>query len=70
MLIHEIIGFEQLQKILEQLVLSIIIAALVIGGAILVSSEIPPRIHGVSTAGLICFIIAAVLGIRMLSKKK
>ena len=67
---HEIIGFEQLQKILEQLVLSIIIAALVIGGAILVSSEIPPRIHGVSTAGLICFIIAAVLGIRMLSKKK
>ena len=50
--------------------LSIIIAALVIGGAILVSSEIPPRIHGVSTAGLICFIIAAVLGIRVFSKKK
>ena len=45
---------------------SIIIAALIIGSALIVISEMPPLIYGISLIGLIGFLAAAVMGIWLL----
>ena len=45
---------------------SIIIAALIIGSALIVISEIPPLFYGISLIGIIGFLAAAVMGIWLL----
>jgi ubiquinone biosynthesis protein len=45
---------------------SIIIAALIIGSAIIVNSRIPPLLYGVSLIGIIVFLPAAIMGIWLL----
>ncbi|CCK81494.1 ABC1 kinase family protein [Desulfobacula toluolica] len=45
---------------------SIIIAALILGSAILINSEVPPMLFGVSVIGIAGFLAAAVMGIWLL----
>ena len=45
---------------------AIIIAALILGSAIVVNSEVPPRLFGVSVIGIGGFVTAAVMGIWLL----
>jgi len=53
-------------QISNRLSFSIIIAALIIGSALIVISEIPPLFFGISLIGLILFLAAAVMGIWLL----
>lgn len=53
-------------QISNRISFSIIIAALIIGSALIVISEIPPLVHGISLIGFIGFIAAAVMGIWLL----
>lgn len=46
--------------------LSIIIAAIVVGSALVVFAKLPPLYHGISSIGLAGFVVAAVLGIGLL----
>ncbi len=45
---------------------SIIIAALILGSAIVINSEVPPMVFGVSVIGIAGFVAAAVMGIWLL----
>jgi ubiquinone biosynthesis protein len=45
---------------------AIIIAALIIGSALIVISEIPPRVFGISLIGIIGYLVAAVMGMWLL----
>ncbi|MCF8113686.1 MAG: AarF/ABC1/UbiB kinase family protein [Desulfotignum sp.] len=45
---------------------SIIIAALILGSAIVINSEVPPMLFGVSVIGIAGFIAAAVMGVWLL----
>lgn len=45
---------------------SIIIAALVIGSALILASSIPPLFYGVSLLGILGFVAAAVMGLWLL----
>jgi ubiquinone biosynthesis protein len=45
---------------------AIIIAALIIGSALIVISEIPPLVYGISLIGIIGYLVAAVMGIWLL----
>jgi ubiquinone biosynthesis protein len=53
-------------QISNRLAFSIIIAALVIGSALIVISEIPPLFYGISLIGIIGFSAAALMGIWLL----
>ena len=53
-------------QISNRISFSIIIAALVIGSALIVISEIPPLIYGISMIGIIGFLAAALMGIWLL----
>ena len=53
-------------RISNKLSFSIIIAALLIGSALIVISEIPPLFFGISLIGIIVFTAAAVMGIWLL----
>jgi ubiquinone biosynthesis protein len=53
-------------QISNRLAFSIIIAALIIGSALIVISNMPPMFYGISLIGLIGFLTAAVLGIWLL----
>jgi ubiquinone biosynthesis protein len=53
-------------QISNRLAFSIIIAALIIGSALIVISEIPPLIFGISLIGIILFTAAAIMGIWLL----
>ena len=53
-------------QISNRLSFSIIIAALIIGSALIVISEIPPLIFGISLIGIILFSAAAIMGIWLL----
>jgi ubiquinone biosynthesis protein len=53
-------------QISNRLSFSIIIAALIIGSALIVISEIPPLFYGISLIGAIGFIAAALMGIWLL----
>ncbi len=53
-------------QISNRLSFSIIIAALIIGSALIVISNMPPMVYGISLIGLIGFLTAAVLGIWLL----
>ena len=53
-------------QISNRIAFSIIIAALIIGSALIVISETPPIIFGISLIGMIGFLAAAVMGIWLL----
>ena len=53
-------------QISNRIAFSIIIAALIIGSALIVISEIPPLFYGISLIGIIGFTAAAVMGIWLL----
>jgi ubiquinone biosynthesis protein len=53
-------------QISNRLSFSIIIAALLIGSALIVISDTPPLIYGISFLGIIGFLAAAVMGIWLL----
>jgi len=53
-------------QISNRISFSIIIAALVIGSALIVISEIPPLIYGISMIGIFGFLAAALMGIWLL----
>jgi ubiquinone biosynthesis protein len=53
-------------RISNRLSFSIIIAALVIGSALIVISKAPPLIYGISLIGIIGFLAAAIMGIWLL----
>ncbi|MCF8066958.1 MAG: AarF/ABC1/UbiB kinase family protein [Desulfobacterales bacterium] len=53
-------------QISNRIAFSVIIAALIIGSALIVISEIPPLVYGISLIGIIVFIAAAMMGIWLL----
>ncbi len=50
-------------QISNKLSFAIIIASLIIGSSIIVNSEIPPLVYGISLIGIVVFIAAAIMGI-------
>ena len=59
---HELVGFENFQKITERLVLGLVVSSLIIGSSILVLANMPPHINGISVLG--------ILGANMIMSKK
>jgi ubiquinone biosynthesis protein len=53
-------------RISNRISFSIVIAALVIGSALIVISEAPPLIYGISLIGIIGFLAAAIMGVWLL----
>jgi len=53
-------------RISNRISFSILIAALIIGSALIVISETPPLIYGISLIGIILFFAAAIMGIWLL----
>jgi ubiquinone biosynthesis protein len=53
-------------RISNRISFSILIAALIIGSALIVISETPPLIYGISLIGIILFLAAAMMGIWLL----
>ncbi len=53
-------------RISNRISFSIIIAALIIGSALIVISEIPPLLYGISLIGIVLFSTAAIMGIWLL----
>ncbi|MFH2218322.1 MAG: AarF/ABC1/UbiB kinase family protein [Pseudomonadota bacterium] len=53
-------------QISNRLSFSIIIAALIIGSALIVISDIPPLFYGISVIGIVGFLAAAVMGVWLL----
>jgi ubiquinone biosynthesis protein len=52
-----------LHQVINRLSFAVIIAALIIGSAIIVNSEIPPLLFGISLIGILVFVSAAVMGV-------
>ena len=68
---HELVGFENFQKITERLVMGLVVSSLIIGSSILVLANMPPHINGISVLGILGFVISGILGANMkMSKKK
>jgi ubiquinone biosynthesis protein len=67
---HELHGFDQMlsthDQISNRISFSIIIAALIIGSALIVISKTPPLFYGISLIGIIGFLAAAVMGVWLL----
>ena len=63
-------GLETLRATLDQISnrisFSIVIAALIIGSALIVISETPPLFYGISLIGIIGFFAAALMGVWLL----
>jgi ubiquinone biosynthesis protein len=53
-------------RVSNRISFSIIIAALIIGSALVLASSIPPLFYGISLLGIIGFIAAAVMGFWLL----
>ena len=62
--LHEMLATHD--QISNRISFSIIIAALIIGSALIVISKTPPFIYGISLIGIIGFLAAAVMGIWLL----
>jgi len=66
----EHIGLEPMRKSLEQasnrLVLAVIVAALLVGSSMVITSDIPPIVAGMPVIGLIGYILAGFMGICLL----
>lgn len=67
---HEVIGFDKIQKTLDRLVESIVVAALLVGSSILVLADMPPKIHGVSALGFTGFVLAGILVVLDIFRQK
>jgi len=67
---HELVGFENFQKITERLVLGLVVSSLIIGSSILVLANMPPHINGISVLGVLGFVISGILGANMIMSKK
>lgn len=67
---HELVGFENFQKITERLVMGLVVSSLIIGSSILVLANMPPHINGISVLGILGFIISGILGANMIISKK
>jgi ubiquinone biosynthesis protein len=67
---HELQGLDRMlathDQISNRISFSIIIAALVIGSALIVISKTPPLFYGISLIGIIGFLAAAIMGIWLL----
>jgi ubiquinone biosynthesis protein len=67
---HEMQGLETMlathDQISNRIAFSIIIAALIIGSALIVISNIPPLFYGISLIGIIGFLAAAIMGVWLL----
>lgn len=67
---HEMQGLDQMlathDQISNRISFSIIIAALIIGSALIVISKTPPLFYGISLIGIIGFLAAALMGIWLL----
>ena len=67
---HELQGLDQMlsthDQISNRISFSIIIAALIIGSALIVISKTPPLFFGISLIGIIGFLAAAIMGIWLL----
>ena len=67
---HELVGFENFQKITERLVMGLVVSSLIIGSSILVLANMPPHINGISVLGILGFVISGILGANMIISKK
>ena len=67
---HELVGFENFQKIAERLVMGLVLSSLIIGSSILVLANMPPHINGISVLGILGFVISGILGANMIMSKK
>ena len=67
---HELVGFENFQKITERLVMGLVVSSLIIGSSILVLANMPPHINGISVLGVLAFVISGILGANMIMSKK
>ena len=67
---HELVGFENFQKITERLVMGLVVSSLIIGSSILVLANMPPYINGISVLGILGFVISGILGANMIMSKK
>ena len=67
---HELVGFENFQKITERLVMGLVVSSLIIGSSILVLANTPPYINEISALGVLGFVISGILGINMIMSKK
>ena len=67
---HDLKGFDRMlathDQISNRISFSIVIAALIIGSALIVISNTPPLFYGISLIGIIGFLAAAILGIWLL----
>ncbi|MCG6909581.1 MAG: AarF/ABC1/UbiB kinase family protein [Deltaproteobacteria bacterium] len=67
---HELEGLDRMlsthDQISNRISFSIVIAALIIGSALIVISNIPPLFYGISMIGIIGFLAAAIMGIWLL----
>ena len=67
---HELQGLDQMlsthDQISNRISFSIIIAALIIGSALIVISKTPPLFYGISLIGIIGFLAAVIMGIWLL----
>jgi len=67
---HELQGLDRMlsthDQISNRISFSIIIAALIIGSALIVISKTPPLFYGISLIGIIGFLAAAVMGVWLL----
>ncbi len=65
---HE--GLDPMLKTLDQAVnravFAIVLASLVIGSALIVLSDVPPRWHEISVIGIIGFLVAGMIGFWLL----
>lgn len=55
-----------LDQITNRVAFAIVLAALIVGTALIVHSRMPPLRHGVPIIGLFGFVITDVLGLRLL----
>ena len=53
-------------QISNRISFSIVIAALIVGSALIVISKTPPLVYGISLIGIIGFVTAAVMGMWLL----
>lgn len=67
---HELVGFENFQKIAERLIMGLVLSSLIIGSSILVLANMPPHINGISVLGVLGFVISGILGANMIMSKK
>ena len=67
---HELVGFENFQKITERLVMGLVVSSLIIGSSILVLANMSPHINGISVLGILGFVISGILGANMIMSKK